>query len=38
MDSLAQQMLACGIIIFLFFAGIALLMYVNNKFGGNDDQ
>jgi len=37
MDKLAQQMLAFGFIILMFFVGLSLVIYINEKFGGKDE-
>lgn len=35
MDSTAQQLIGFGILAFLGWAGLALVIYVNNKYGDN---
>jgi len=35
MDSTAQKIIAVGIVLFLFLAGFALIIYVSNKFDNN---
>lgn len=37
MDSTAQQLIAFGVLAFLVWAGIALVIYVNNKYGDNEE-
>ena len=36
MDSTAQQLIGFGILMFCTWAGVALVIYVNNKYGDND--